>query len=108
MTQSVDIDVQTTSRTYHVHVGEGIVDQLDDLLTAAGASGPRFVISSPPIWKLHGGTVSEALGGVEPLLMPDGERAKTLQTVSRLYEGLIKAGADRSATIVAVGGGGGG
>lgn len=105
MTHAVDIDVQTTSRAYHVHVGEGLLDRLDELLTSAGAGGQRFVVSSPPIWKLHGREVSAALGGVEPLLMPDGERAKTLQTVSKLYEGLIKGGADRSATVVAVGGG---
>ena len=45
MAQAVDIDVQTTSRAYHVHVGEGLVDRLDDLLTSAGATGQRFVIS---------------------------------------------------------------
>lgn len=105
MTKAVDIDVRTTSRRYHVHVGPGLVDQLNDLLTGAGATDQRFVISSPPIWRRHGALISEALGGIEPLLMSDGERAKTLSTASKLYEALIRGGADRSATIVAVGGG---
>ena len=75
------------------------------MMQSAGGSGRRFVISSPPIWRLHGPTIAKALGGADPLFMPDGERAKSLQTVSRLYEALIQEGADRGSTIVAVGGG---
>lgn len=105
MTPPVRIDVGTASRAYRVHVGAGLVQQLGRLVGAAGASAQRFVISSPPIWKLHGRAVEQALDSAHVLLMPDGERAKTLQTVNRLFEGLIERGADRSATIVAVGGG---
>jgi 3-dehydroquinate synthase len=72
---------------------------------AAGGKGKCFIVSSPPIWKLHGTTVSASLKNAETILIPDGERSKTLQTASRLYEPLIRAGADRSITIVAVGGG---
>ena len=105
MTPSVQIDVETASRAYRVHVGAGLVQQIEQLVSAAGAGGQRFVVSSPPIWKLHGGAVEQALPGARALLMPDGERAKTLHTVNRLFEALIEQGADRSATIVAVGGG---
>ena len=105
MTPPVRIDVGTVSRAYRVHVGAGLVQQLGRLVGAAGATAQRFVISSPPIWKLHGRAVEQALDGAQLLLMPDGERAKTLQTVNRLFEGLIERDADRSATIVAVGGG---
>ena len=40
-----------------------------------------------------------------PLLIQDGERSKTLNTVGRIYESLIHASADREATVIAVGGG---
>jgi len=40
-----------------------------------------------------------------PILVPDGERSKNLQTVGRVYEALITAGADRSVVVIAVGGG---
>ena len=46
-----------------------------------------------------------AQGPSDPILVPDGERSKNLQTVGRMYEALIKARADRSAVIVALGGG---
>jgi 3-dehydroquinate synthase len=39
------------------------------------------------------------------MLVPDGERAKTVQTAGRIYDGLIAAGADRGAGLVAIGGG---
>ena len=105
MSRSVQIDVPTASRTYRVHVGTGAVRRLGKLVKDAGGTGQRFIVSSPPIWKLHGDVVQAALRGAETILIPDGERAKTLQTAARLYEPLIRAGADRSVTIVAVGGG---
>ena len=39
------------------------------------------------------------------MIVPDGERAKTLATVTRIYDALIDAKADRGSVIVAVGGG---
>ena len=105
MTPAVHIDVATASRAYRVHVGETLVEQLDRMLIEAGGTGRRFIISSPPIWKLHGAEIAKSLKGAETILIPDGERAKTLQTVTRLYDALIRGGADRGTTIVGVGGG---
>jgi 3-dehydroquinate synthase len=58
----------------------------------------------------HHGARLEAslrLGGWEPeiVTIPDGERAKTLKTVSRLYDRLIARGFTREDGIVAFGGG---
>ena len=103
--EPIHINVSAGSGSYPVYVGEGLTVRLAALLEAAGASGRQFVISSPLIWKLHGQTVTDVLPDVEPILIPDGERFKTLQTVARIYESLIRAAADRTATIIAVGGG---
>ena len=105
MTSSVKIDVPTASRAYQVHVGVGTIRRLRSLIKNAGGNGKCFVVSSPAIWKLHGGTIQSALKNSEFILIPDGERSKTIRTVSGIYEPLIRAGADRSSTIVAVGGG---
>ena len=105
MPRSLHIDVPAASRSYRVHVGQGLVRRIGRLIKEAGGTGRRFVVSSPPIWRLHGTAVSASLKGAETILIPDGEQSKTLQTASRLYEPLIRAGADRSITIVAVGGG---
>lgn len=101
----IEIEVHAPSQTYTVHVGEGLLAALGRLLERAGATRRRFVVSSPSVWRLHGDAVAAALPDAEPILIPDGERAKTLQTVSGVYDHLIKAEADRTVTIVAVGGG---
>jgi 3-dehydroquinate synthase len=44
-------------------------------------------------------------GAQQAALIPDGERAKSLATVARIYEALVKRRADRSAILVAFGGG---
>lgn len=101
----VRVDVTTGSQPSAIWIGEGVVDRLADLLDAHGVGARRFVVSSPAIWRFHGEQIQQVLGGVEPILIPDGERYKTLQSVSRIYEALIRAGADRGSAIVAVGGG---
>ena len=102
---AVQIDVSTAARAYRVHIGEGLTTQLGQVLDDAGATDRRFLVSSPPVWKAHGAAIEKAVGGAGIILVPDGERSKTMQTVSRIYEALIRASADRATTIVAVGGG---
>ncbi|MCY4658227.1 MAG: 3-dehydroquinate synthase [Acidobacteria bacterium] len=99
------IDVTTPSRSYPVHVGEGLTDALGDVLDADGASDRRFVVSSPTVWRAHGRAIERAVPAAHVILVPDGERSKTTRTVARIYEELLLASADRSATVVAVGGG---
>ena len=103
--EPIHITVSSGSGSYAVSVGDGLTARLDALLDAAGARTRVFVISSPLVWRLHGQTVTDALPKAEPILIPDGERFKTLQTVTRIYESLIRAEADRTATILAFGGG---
>ena len=103
--EPIHITVRSGSGSYTVSVGDGLTARLDALLDAVGAKTRVFVISSPLVWQLHGRTVTDALPKAEPILIPDGERFKTLQTVTRIYESLIRAEADRTVTILAFGGG---
>ena len=88
-----------------IWIGDGLVDRTRGAARLAARRRRRFIVSSPAIWRLHGDQIGRALGTSEPILVPDGERFKNLQTVARVYEALIRAGADRGSTIVAVGGG---
>jgi 3-dehydroquinate synthase len=103
--EAVRIDVDTGSRESAIWIGDGITERLAALLDAHGVGRRRFVVSSPIIWRLHGAQLLSVLGGAEPILISDGERYKNLQSVARIYEALIRAGADRGSAIVAVGGG---
>ena len=105
MKEPVRVDVHAGSRASTIWIGHGVTERAGALLDAHRAGGTRFVVSSPGVWRLHGERIARALGGGDPVLIPDGERFKNLQSVSRIYEALIRAGADRGCTIVAVGGG---
>ncbi len=103
--EQIRVDVNAGSHPSTIWIGDGTADRLQTLLEAHGVGARRFVVSSPVIWRLHGEQIRRALGSVEPILIADGERYKNLQSVSRIYEALIRAGADRGSAIVAVGGG---
>jgi 3-dehydroquinate synthase len=103
--QPVRIEVHTGDRTSAILIGEGLVDRLPAMLDAHHIGARRFIVSSPGIWSFHGPQIQRALGGGEAILIPDGERFKTLQSVSRIYEALILANADRGSALVAIGGG---
>jgi 3-dehydroquinate synthase len=100
----VRIDVDTPSRRYAVTLDDNLLDRLPRLLDDVKAPARRFVVSSPLVWRLHGSRLAKA-GLGEPILVPDGERFKNLQNVSRVYESLIRANADRASTLITLGGG---
>ena len=104
MNAATRVDVVTGSHTSAIWVGGGLVDDLGPRLDAHGVGSKRFVVSSPRIWRHHGAAIQRAIPG-DPILIPDGERHKTLASVSRIYDALIRGGADRGSTLVAVGGG---
>src|SRR5688572_20925221 len=108
VTASARIEVRTSSAAYAVEIQPGLIRQLGRALEAATLPRRRFVVSTATVWRLHGAAVAAALSlppGEEPILIPEGERYKTVQTVGRIYDALVRASADRATTIVALGGG---
>jgi 3-dehydroquinate synthase len=98
------VDVATPSRRYTVTLGNGVLGGITRLLDEVQAPARRFVVSSPTVWRFHGARFAAA-SPAEPILVPDGERFKQIQTVSRVYEALIKANAERASTLITFGGG---
>jgi 3-dehydroquinate synthase len=101
---AVRLDVHAGSRRSTLWIGDGVSERLPSLLDTAGIGRRRFIVSNPTVWKLHGEAL-QGLSSSEPILIPDGERFKTLQTTARIYEALIRAEADRACAVIAVGGG---
>jgi 3-dehydroquinate synthase len=101
----VRVDVATGSRPSTLLIGEDTASSLNEILDAHGVSAQRFLVSSPVVWRHHGAAIRAALGGTEPILIPDGERYKNLQSVARVYDALIAGRADRGSALIVVGGG---
>ena len=103
-TEPIRVDVRTASANYPVQIAAGTATALARLLDDIGAPARRFIVSTAPVWQLHG----DAVAGVtadDPILLPDGERHKNVATVMRIYDALIRASADRATCLIAVGGG---
>ena len=99
------IEVAAAAGAYPVFIGSGVLATLPQLLEQSAPGPRRIIVSSPRVWELHGEAIRKTSTEREPILVPDGEKFKNTITVGSVYESLIKLGADRSAVIVAVGGG---
>jgi shikimate kinase/3-dehydroquinate synthase len=92
-----------------VAVGAGAVGMLGPALGSI-APGRWMVVSSAAVLGAQGGRLLEALRGagsvdLEPLLVPDGEAAKTWTSLGRLISELSRRGLARDGGVVAFGGG---
>src|SRR5437016_10959698 len=96
------IPVRLNQASYNIIVGAGVFEHLEEHLEAAGLHGPFLVISQPRILKAVGQQLKKKFSTV---LIPDGERAKTLTTVSRLLDRMVELKLTRQSTIIALGGG---
>jgi 3-dehydroquinate synthase len=100
----IRLEVASERGPYGVLIGPGVAGQTD-VLTRAPGGGTRVVVSSAPIWRLHGARLRPIARGRPPALIPDGERAKSLATVGRLYDAFVRRAVDRSSVVIALGGG---
>jgi 3-dehydroquinate synthase len=103
------IRVAARSGAYDVHCRWGALDDLGALLRDAGLRGSAFVVSDDAVAARYADRASASLraGGFEPFVFtfPAGEASKSLATVSRVYDWLLDARAERSSPVVALGGG---
>lgn len=108
MSRVRNIRVGLPSGSYPVAVGDGLLAQLDEVLPEAVRGRAMAVITNEKVDRLHGRAAIAALkriGTVQKVVVPDGERHKTLGTAGRVYRELVRAGVDRSGVVVALGGG---
>jgi 3-dehydroquinate synthase len=98
------LHVRAPSGAYPIDIATGAARRLKPIIDGLGAPKRRFIVSNATVWRAHGESLADVTPE-EPILLPDGERFKQLATVGRIYDSLIRAGADRATTIVAVGGG---
>lgn len=103
------IQVDLRERSYPVYVGKGNLKELGRLCTEAGLAERVTIVTGEPLWESHGQAAEESLKKagfkVGHALLPDGEQAKSLTQLGRLYERLAEQRHERGQAIIAVGGG---
>ncbi len=101
--------VNTATESYPILVDWGILESLGQKMKDAGLSGYAYIISDDNVFPLYGERVENSLElagfTVDSLVVPHGERSKSLAVAMRIYDFLVLHRAERSHIIVALGGG---
>jgi 3-dehydroquinate synthase len=108
MKKLLRIVVDAPSKRYAVVCGNGLLRKSASIVSEVSAGGQVFVLSSPKVAKHWVGPLRADLRSQRAqgaILFDDRESGKDLATVEKLCRALVRAGADRNSTIVAVGGG---
>jgi len=104
----ITVDVDLGDRAYPIHIGSGLLSKAE--LFAPHIRGARAVIvTNETVAPLYAAQVEEAIRSlgkvVDTVVLPDGESFKKWDTLNRIFDALLTAGADRKTTLIALGGG---
>jgi 3-dehydroquinate synthase len=94
---------------YEVRIGTGVLETAGAILASRADPGPVLLVTDENVGPLYLDRVRESVRAAdfrpEALVLPAGERLKTLENVRRVYDRLLSVGADRGTPVVALGGG---
>ena len=104
------VQVMLGERSYPIRIRPGSLGDLGEALVGElEATRAVVVTSSQRVAQLHYGALATGLArahvALERLLVPDGERAKTLRVARRLYDRLLELGVTRDTVLIGLGGG---
>jgi 3-dehydroquinate synthase len=102
------IRVRAASGDYVVVCERGLLARAGKHIAALGTFSSVHVLTSPRVWRAVGRMIKQglhAIPGLQVHLFSDREVAKNLKTVEAITRKLVRAGADRHALLIAVGGG---
>ena len=98
------LTVALGARSYPIHIGPGLI--ADSALYSTAAK-QILIVSNEVVAPLYLGAARTALGDrdVQTLVLPDGERHKTLATFASIIDRLVDSRFHRDCCLVALGGG---
>jgi 3-dehydroquinate synthase len=102
------VRIKSSTGTYEVICENGALSRVRSLVAQVRDCSGTYVLSAPRVWQHWGKTIAASLGlkgSKHVILFDDSESAKRLSTVEVISRALVRAGADRRAFLVAVGGG---
>lgn len=103
------VHVDLGERSYSIEIGVDVLGEVGHEIRRRTGASRAMVVTVPPVGRRYGPAVMRSLkdAGIKARRfdVPDGERTKSLHQVSRLYDALLDAGADRGTAVAALGGG---
>jgi 3-dehydroquinate synthase len=103
------LTVCTSSRTYPVQIGNGLLEELGPRLSASHPLSSRIALVADATLRAYAQTAQASLAkaGFDPVILwvPPGEESKSLPQLGLLLEKLAENRIDRKGTLIALGGG---
>jgi 3-dehydroquinate synthase len=103
------VKIRTEQKTYPVLLGKKVLNNVGRIISSYLPACRTLLISDKNVAAHYGEMCMESLRkrGFQPFLevLEGGEKEKSLATASALYSSALEAGLDRSAIIIALGGG---
>lgn len=103
------IHVDLGDRAYDIHVGAGLLEQMDTLVPWPADARNAVVVTNGVVEERYGAVVADALEraglAVHTIRVPDGEQAKSTDTLSALWSRFAGIPLLREDVVVALGGG---
>ena len=101
------ININLGQRGYPIYVGEGLIENFD-LFIKHIPNKKVAIITNDKVAPLYLQKITNILSAekdVIPIILPDGEAFKNLETLNLIYDALLKNKANRQVTLIALGGG---
>jgi 3-dehydroquinate synthase len=103
------VQVMLGERSYPIRIRPGSLGDLGEALVTEFEATRAVAITSKRVAALHYGALATGMTRahvqLDRLLVPDGERAKTLRVASSVYDRLIELQASRQTVVIGLGGG---
>lgn len=100
------LTVALGERSYPIYIGENLLSQAE-LLTRHIQSKQVAIVTNETVAPLYLQKVLSNLSSyqVEAIVLPDGEKFKTLDSLTKIFDHLLAKKFSRNATLIALGGG---
>ena len=104
-----NVDVLLEDRSYRIHIGSGIFENLPTLCDDFLADRHGIIISDSKVAPIYMEKVAQSLATcssrIDTIVVPQGEATKSLSQCDQLWQKLIEMPSDRKSVIIALGGG---
>ena len=101
------ININLEKRAYPIYVGEGLIENYG-LFEKHISNKKVAIITNDKVAPLYLQKIKNILPtekDIIPIILPDGEAFKNLETLNLIYDALLKNKANRQVTLMALGGG---
>jgi 3-dehydroquinate synthase len=101
------LTVNLGQRSYPVHIGHDCYEDLPQKLSDLLGERRYALVTNTTIARIHSAHISHWKGKLDitEIVIPDGETYKSIETWSKILDKLLDAHLDRSAVLIAFGGG---